>query len=126
MLTGISFLRSQIGAADVTDGLSSTYYAGEKYIDARRYTAGDDHGDNENALVGFDNDLFRTAPLNYPPQRDQPGVENTFAFGSAHPSGLNMAFCDGSVQRISYDIDPEIHRRLANRRDGLAVPPRSP
>lgn len=59
--------------------------------------------------------------MNYPRQQDRPHVMNCFAFGSAHPAGLNMAFCDGSVRRVSYDIDPEIHRRQANRQDGLAV-----
>ena len=29
-----------------------------------------------------------------------------------------MAFCDGSVQSIDYDIDFKVHRSNANRLDG--------
>ena len=31
---------------------------------------------------------------------------------------MNMAMCDGSVQTLSYDIDPTAHRNLAVRNDG--------
>ena len=54
----------------------------------------------------------------YQPQQDRPGYNNYAAFGSAHSGGLNMAFCDGSVQTVSYDVDPWVHRNLANRMDG--------
>ena len=39
-------------------------------------------------------------------------------FGSAHEAGFNMAFCDGAVQMMSYNIDPTIHMQLGHRADG--------
>ena len=55
------------------------------------------------------------------PLQDQPGYPNWAIFGAAHPSGFNMAFCDGSVHLMNYSIDLESHRRLANRKDGQTI-----
>ena len=43
---------------------------------------------------------------------------STVRFGSAHAGGFNMAFCDGSVHSIIYEIDYEVHLLLADRQDG--------
>ena len=77
--------------------------------------------------VGYDNDIYRTACYNptgrivQTPMQDTPGYPDFSRFGSAHASGCNMAFCDGAVQPIHYSIDPETHRRLGNRKDGLTI-----
>jgi hypothetical protein len=60
------------------------------------------------------------ADATYRPIQDTPGYV-AGVFGSAHPRCLNMAFCDESVQLIGYSIDPETHRRMGNRGDGLTI-----
>jgi prepilin-type processing-associated H-X9-DG protein len=39
-------------------------------------------------------------------------------FGSVHAAGLNMSYCDGHVDTLTYDIDPFLHRSLGNRGEG--------
>jgi len=136
-MTGISYGGSQVTAAMVTDGLSNTYLLGEKYLDPDYYYSGDDGSDNETMFIGYDNDIGRTAycpvpcPVPLPPgtyvatpMQDTSGNSDGLRFGSAHPNSCNMSFCDGSVQAISYSIDPETNRRLGNRQDDLPVDPR--
>lgn len=119
--TGISFLRSEVGMASLKDGSSHTYLVAEKYLNPDHYETGADFGDNENAYTGDDLDLLRWAQPNEPPLRDQPGVESLTRFGSAHAATWQAAMCDGSVHALSYAIDPAVHRRLANRRDGQKI-----
>jgi prepilin-type N-terminal cleavage/methylation domain-containing protein/prepilin-type processing-associated H-X9-DG protein len=116
---GIIYCGSLIRAADVTDGLSATYLTGEKYLDADCYTNGADMGDNESALQGENEDVSRWSFLG--PQPDTPGAAWRFLFGSAHSDGFHMAFCDGSVQQISYTIDLSMHKCLGNRNDGAVI-----
>ncbi len=122
-ITGISFIRSQIRAASIPDGISNTYYAGEKYLNPDNYATGSDPADNESMYQGWDNDDYRDATFNITPQQDVAGVTDTLHFGSVHPNACFFLFCDGSVHAISYSIDPETHRRLANRKDGLSIDP---
>jgi prepilin-type N-terminal cleavage/methylation domain-containing protein/prepilin-type processing-associated H-X9-DG protein len=135
VVNGVIFCGSLIKLADVTDGASNTYLLGEKSLNPDQYATGTNGADNESAYMGDNVDIVRVVALNasippnkplnqiayYAPYPDAPGADNYMAFGSAHLSGFNMAFCDGSVHVISYSIAPEAHRRLGNRKDGLRV-----
>ena len=51
---------------------------------------------------------------------DRPGLGGCeTAFGSAHSVGFIMALCDGSVHLMNFTIDPQIHKNLGNRKDGV-------
>ena len=119
--TGVSFLRSEVKLADVTDGANATYLIGEKYLNPDDYYDGIDQSDNLSVYQGYDIDINRWVSLIVPPMQDQSGWADYYRFGSAHAGNFNMAFCDGSVQTINYSIDAEIHRRLGNRKDGLPI-----
>src|SRR5262249_29139676 len=116
----------------VSDGTAKTYLLGEKFLSPKYYenavALGGGYGDNQSAYTGmeWDNERVAWQPLSpgakedYTPRQDVDGGDNPnlYAFGSPHPGGMNMAMCDGSVQFISYDIDPDTHRYLAVRNDG--------
>jgi prepilin-type N-terminal cleavage/methylation domain-containing protein/prepilin-type processing-associated H-X9-DG protein len=133
--TGISYGRSMVKIADIRDGTSNTYAAGEKYMSPDGYTPQDgvmaSWGDNACAYSAHDWSTTRytyydpiTPANSYIPRQDQAGLVSASteaAFGSAHSSGFNISFCDGSVRSISYSIDPRIHSYLGNRQDGEAI-----
>jgi prepilin-type N-terminal cleavage/methylation domain-containing protein/prepilin-type processing-associated H-X9-DG protein len=112
-LTGVVFQRSMISFTDIKNGTSNTYMVGEKYLNPDNYLTGRDPSDNENMYSGYNNDVFRcgfSAPL-----QDRRGYTDTMRFGSMHPGGFQMAYCDGSVRLVSYSVDLAVHRRAANR-----------
>jgi prepilin-type N-terminal cleavage/methylation domain-containing protein len=124
--TGVTFCGSMLRMADITDGASNTYMLGEKYLCPDYYLTGADGGDNEDAMMGDNDDIDRFADphAGVAPMPDTPGVGQgnySFMFGSAHVDGFQMAFCDGSVHMMSYSISFETHRRLADRKDGLPI-----
>jgi hypothetical protein len=124
--SGVSHLRTAAPLNSFDDGFSKTYLIGEKMIDPANYENGLSVGDNDSIYSGFSNDLHRYAGLAggsppwLPPLPD--GIENIdprgyLRFGSAH-AGFFIAYCDGAVRFLSYDIDPEVHFRAGYRRDG--------
>jgi prepilin-type N-terminal cleavage/methylation domain-containing protein len=118
---GISFCRSQVTLKMITDGLSKTYMAGEKYLIPDSYTTGASKGDDQSAFIGYNSDILRfTGPLSLSPapRQDTAGVDLTDFFGGPHASGFTMAFCDASVRMVSYDIAAQTHMRLGSRADG--------
>ena len=120
-LNGISFLFSEVTPDEVEDGLANTYMLGEKYLNTAKYIVdnNDSGADNESAYDGADNDNQRICSGG--PGRDRKGTDWTDPFGSAHAISFNMAFCDGSVRRVNYNINTDIHRNLCNRRDGNKI-----
>ena len=116
---GIAFQRSEINFRQITDGTSKTYMVGEKNVNPDYYMGGvdttdaKDIGDDQAAWVSDDLDGNRNTEL--PPVPDQPGLKAHYNFGSAHPGVFQMAYCDGSVSIVSYDIDLVAHKANGTR-----------
>jgi prepilin-type N-terminal cleavage/methylation domain-containing protein len=115
--------------AKITDGASKTFLVGEKYVRGDLYGGGgwsDDKGWSD----GWDLDVMRSTC--FPPLQDNNPIGWTFRpinsttdifgtqadnyyFGSAHTSGFNSVFADGSVHTLNYDIDVALLNALATR-----------
>ena len=125
--TGISHVRTGTSLAQVEDGSSNTYLVGEKFIDVDHYQDGEFLGDNEALYSGYCSDNHRFTHRKYTPARDAPAAsDNTyqFRFGSAHQAGVLLAYCDGSVQLVSFDVAEDVHYRAGNIADvGIELSP---
>jgi prepilin-type N-terminal cleavage/methylation domain-containing protein len=130
-LDGVSYQRSKVTLAQVSDGSSNTLLMGEKYVPSSAYETGEFAADNETWCTGWNNDNSRgvlgnaLTQFRYVPVADgddpatlvQPGDR----FGSAHASVWIAALCDGSARGIRFEADPQLLRRLASRLDGETV-----
>jgi prepilin-type N-terminal cleavage/methylation domain-containing protein/prepilin-type processing-associated H-X9-DG protein len=128
---GVIFQASEISIRNIADGTSKTYLCGERYVRSDNYRrdqlpAGGtgspvDGSDSWHWATGGCRDTLRSgkdAPL-----QDNPIVRGGGYFGSAHPGVCHIAFCDGHVDAVSYEIDLLVHRNNANRRDGGRTDP---
>ncbi|TWT47197.1 DUF1559 family PulG-like putative transporter [Botrimarina hoheduenensis] len=125
--TGVVYTRSMIAFRHVSDGTSKVYMVGEKYMSVDHYEDGLDVGDNEPGFSGGNADTLRVTvnrvlfnqEISLGPDQTGSNPGDELKFGSAHSGGFNMAYCDGSVSFISFDVDPDIHRLAGNRSDGV-------
>lgn len=117
---GVSHQRSAIKMRDITDGTSQTYLIGEKYLSPEHYYSGRSWRDDHSMFAGDDFDVHAAAED--PPMMDTLGIDDMHRFGSAHDSGFQVSFCDGSVRMIAYNVDLAIHRALSSRNGREPVP----
>ena len=123
----------------VTDGLSNTLMISEKRLASDQYLGGEWH-DDRGWSDGWDPDNVRSTMFPIGVDVSSIDIEQSrvsaafrgqqqildmrkygFCLGSAHASGINCLFGDGSVHHIAYDIDQEMLNRLGHRADGEIV-----
>jgi len=122
---------TRIDHSKITDGSSNTLVMGEKFLIPSAYQGHSNQGlwwhDDKGWTDGWDPDALRSTICLFMPDSElltnaEPEVRQAgFRFGSAHASGMNTAFADGSVKSITYEIDQELFNRLAHRSDEETV-----
>ncbi len=131
-MTGIAYLRSEVRMSHITDGTSSTYLVGERYLNPNNYENGNDFADNSSMFSGFENETVRTTYS--PPKPDTPGFDyivqgsvgaSTCSFGSAHPTVFQISFVDGSVRRSATTSTRKLTAAWATGRTARSSTPRS-
>jgi prepilin-type N-terminal cleavage/methylation domain-containing protein/prepilin-type processing-associated H-X9-DG protein len=122
---------------NVTDGTSSTIMLGEKFVDPTRYAPPQPNQDTVNMGAcnpncGFtDNGYWNgwsswstTRCALQAPLRDAPYSQTAAGWqfmGSAHASGMNALFADGSVTQVRFGVSNGIFQLLCRKDDGLVV-----
>jgi prepilin-type N-terminal cleavage/methylation domain-containing protein len=110
---------SRVTSAHILDGLTMSYLVGEKFMAADRYRTGTDAGDGAVLFAGYSSSNTRFG--SEAPRQDERNVTAPTAFGGPHRAGFTIAFGDGSVRTIPYEIDPAVHKSLSARADGAVV-----
>ncbi|MGI9429966.1 MAG: DUF1559 domain-containing protein [Bythopirellula sp.] len=124
LFLGVCFCGSTTQLRSVTDGLSKTFALGERHIDPLHYDDGKVHDNDWSMYTGHQDDIIRmttywpSVQIDLTPTQDTPGLLLGEQFGSAHPSGINMALLDGSVQFVNFGIDGEVFHVMGARADG--------
>jgi prepilin-type processing-associated H-X9-DG protein len=139
---GVFSFHHATAIAEIKDGTSFTFLAGEKALDEANYTNGQDWGDDQMWAVGWDWDICRMVYNAAQVQATDStygaeygtlwcGFRRDFDYapfmlwGSAHPAGVNMALCDGSVRTMSFSTDLTTLLHLGDMADGYRIDAKS-
>jgi prepilin-type N-terminal cleavage/methylation domain-containing protein/prepilin-type processing-associated H-X9-DG protein len=127
---------NMITYALIPDGTSNTLLIGEKWTPPNDYQGGawnDDHNmmsslDPDDARIGdrppirdFGTDAVDNPCCSWWRDPKPPGSGYGAYFGSAHTSGMNAVFVDGSVHFIGFTVSQPVFAAICDRRDGAAV-----
>ncbi len=143
--SGIVADRAGARLGQITDGASKTAAGGEKWVSNYFYEIAtnrtppaqpaDNPADNGSMYQGYDWDTVRAISGSYSnsgePQgalpmpdtalnRDPKDAGASFpeSMGSAHPAGVNVVMCDGSVHGYGFDVEPLVWDGIGGRADG--------
>jgi prepilin-type N-terminal cleavage/methylation domain-containing protein len=116
--------RYTVKTASVKDGLSYTLLVGEKAANPFKsyLLVGEDDMGFTAAYSSANFNAVRFTSKTLLPLRDMEVTGLTGgAFGSAHPGTWNALMGDGSVQQLSYNIDPTVFSNLGSIADGNII-----
>ncbi len=118
---------SPIPLTHVKDGTSNTLMIAEKRLIPTQYTTGAWH-DDRGWTDGWDPDIMRLSSAPFGPDIRAQGDQNSgtvgnigYHFGSAHATGMNCAFADGSVKFMPYVMNRINFSRMGHRADSQIV-----
>ena len=115
---GVFFHNSRIGIKNIVDGLSKTFFVGERssHLGSSTWVGVIPEGEESMARIVGSGDL----PPN-PANLDSGHLDD---FSSAHPSGTHFLYGDGAVNLIGDEIDPEVYRAMCTRAGKETLPRR--
>jgi prepilin-type processing-associated H-X9-DG protein len=110
---GMFFRNSKMRMADITDGTSNTFLAGERSANLSKATW-------TGAITGIaEGQALVLGTCDHIP--NHVAAAHPEDFWSRHTNGVNFALADGSVQNIHNSISATVYRALATRAGGEPV-----